>query len=101
MARRDDAYYGEYLRKIIDYGEGRIGKQKLLEGMGTAAYYRLRSKINAAAELRQMKIKERNLEVVYITGGSGSGKTLSAKYFAEKFGYDSFVSASGDDFLDG
>ena len=48
-----------------------------------------------------MKIKERNLEVVYITGGSGSGKTLSAKYFAEKFGYDSFVSGSGDDFLDG
>lgn len=102
MARRsDENYYGEFLRRIIDYGEGKIGKQKLLEGMGTAAYYRLRSKINAAAELRQIKIKERNLEVVYITGGSGSGKTLSAKYFAEKFGYDSFVSGSGDDFLDG
>lgn len=60
-----------------------------------------RSKIAAAEKLRASIIKDRNLEVVYFTGSSGSGKTTAAKYFANKLNYDYFVTGSGEDILDG
>lgn len=60
-----------------------------------------RSKINSAEVLRHKIISERKLEVLYISGASGSGKTTAAKYYAGKLNYDYFISGSGDDILDG
>lgn len=65
-------------------------------------YMKLLPKIRAAENLRARVVKDRNLEVLYITGASGSGKTTAAKYFAEtKLHFDAFVTGSGDDILDG
>lgn len=41
------------------------------------------------------------MQVIYITGESGTGKTTLAKYLALCTGYDYFVSGSGADLLDG
>lgn len=57
--------------------------------------------IKKAKEWRTRVLKNRNLEVVYITGQSGSGKTFYAKYLSQKLGFDYFVTGSGDDILDG
>ncbi len=43
----------------------------------------------------------RQLEVIYISGGSGTGKTTLAKHIAEKHGYSFFISGSDNDLLDG
>ncbi len=64
-------------------------------------YSKNEAKIRKAEKLRAATLKERDLQVIYITGQSGSGKTLIAKYISEKAGYDPFISGSGDDILDG
>ena len=43
----------------------------------------------------------RQLEVIYISGGSGTGKTTLAKHIEEKHGYSFFISGSDNDLLDG
>ncbi len=43
----------------------------------------------------------RNMQVIYICGKSGSGKTTYAKELAKKHGLIAFISGSGNDFLDG
>lgn len=45
--------------------------------------------------------EERNMEVIFITGTSGSGKTSYAKYMCKEKGYSYFVSGSSNDPLDG
>ena len=93
----------ELLRLIDDYGNLKCSRKRLYESMEFAQYStpKIRSKIKAAEEFRMRKVSERNLEVIYITGASGSGKTTAAKYYSNKLGYDYFVSGGGDDILDG
>lgn len=86
---------------ILDYGELKISKKQLMRSLSALDYQKLRSKIKAMQEYRAFKIGDRDMEVVYITGQSGSGKTVFAKYLADKLHLDYFVSGSGDDFLDG
>lgn len=43
----------------------------------------------------------RELEAIFITGASGTGKTSIAKYIAEQKGMSCFVSSVGQDMLDG
>lgn len=57
--------------------------------------------IKKAEKLRASLLSDRNLEVLYICGPSGTGKTTLAKYLAERKGYDPFINGSGDDILDG
>ena len=68
---------------------------------GWNAYEANFSSINKAEKFRSYKLKERNLEVIYVCGPSGSGKTTFGKWIASKLNYDPFVSGSGEDFLDG
>lgn len=86
---------------ILDYGELKISKKQLMKHLSALDYQKLRSKIKAMQEYRSFKIGDRDMEVLYITGQSGSGKTVFAKYLADKLHFDYFVSGSGDDFLDG
>ena len=44
---------------------------------------------------------DRDMEVIFITGKAGSGKTTFAKLLAKKKGYEIFVSGSSNDILDG
>lgn len=44
---------------------------------------------------------DRSLEVVYLYGGSGLGKTTLAKYIAQQRGLSCFIASIGTDMLDG
>ena len=88
---------------LNSYATLNISKKQFYKAMeeNPSIFIKERSKISAAEKLRASIIKDRNLEVVYITGSSGSGKTTAAKYFSDKLNYDYFVTGSGDDILDG
>ena len=90
------------LELINQYAELKVSKKNLMKKLSFNDYAnpKIRSLIKAAQEYRHLKVSERNLEVVYITGSSGSGKTTAARYYANKLNYDEFVSGSGDDILD-
>ena len=86
---------------ILNYGECKISKKELMKHLSALDYQKLRSQIKAMQEYRSFKISDRNMEVIYITGQSGSGKTVLAKYLADQMHFDYFISGSGEDFLDG
>lgn len=44
---------------------------------------------------------DRQLDVIYISGTSGSGKTTYAKHLCSQKGFSFFITGSGDDILDG
>lgn len=52
------------------------------------------------AERQQVTRKERQTEVIFITGESGSGKTTLAKKIAENRGLEYFISSGSNDILD-
>lgn len=92
------------LKAIDDYAALNITRTQFYKILGADVYFakKYAPDIRAAEQLRANTIKNRNLEVVYITGCSGSGKSTACKYFAEKLGFDDpFISGSGDDILDG
>lgn len=93
----------EFPKLLNEYATLKISKKQFYSIMeeNPTIFIKERSKIAAAEKLRASIIKERNLEVVYFTGASGSGKSTAAKYFATKLNYDYFVTGSGDDILDG
>lgn len=86
---------------ILQYGDCKISKKQLLEKMTAKDYDKNALMIKRAREFRQLVVKERNMDVIYICGDSGSGKTTFAKYLARVQAYDYFVSGSGKDVLDG
>jgi len=53
-------------------------------------------------EYRQNKLKglDRNMECIFITGGSGTGKTTYAKMIASQKGYACYISSGGKNPLD-
>lgn len=96
------------LRQVFyDYGQCKISKRQLMDYLKSSGkiaklIHENHSLYKHMKDLRQdLILQDRNLEVVYITGASGTGKTTAAKWLAEKLHYDYFVSGSGDDVLDG
>lgn len=70
----------------------------------TAVEYNLYKKqIDNAFKYRTdlIKGKKRNMECVYITGKSGTGKSTYAQMMCESKGYSYFVSSGSNDVLDG
>lgn len=66
-------------------------------------YIKNKDKIKSAFEYRRDKVYNgnRNLEVIFIQGAPGAGKTTYAKHLAKQLNYSFFVSASDNDLLDG
>lgn len=66
-------------------------------------FMRYETQINRAYRYRIDNIKKENreMEVIYICGASGSGKTSYAKFLAEAQGLKSFIAGSSNDPLDG
>lgn len=66
---------------------------------------RFKKQIEEAFRIRDEKIArekvDRQMNVMYLTGASGTGKTTIAKMFAKGSGYDVFVSGSSNDPLQG
>ena len=93
-------------RLIAQYANLEITKKQFYKTInnqpnGWELYRDFQKHILKAEKYRANVLKDRSLEVLYISGDSGSGKTTFAKYLAEKKHYDPFVSGSGDDILDG
>lgn len=86
---------------LFKYGECEISKSEMLKRMSAEDYNKNALMFKRMQEYRIMKVRDRDMKVIYITGASGSGKTTLAKYMSRIMNYDFFVSGSGKDLLDG
>lgn len=91
-----------YIKELLSqYGSCKLSYKKVMDNITPLEYHNYNSLIKHMREYRQNQVKDRDMQVIYITGESGSGKTTLAKFLADNQGYDYFVSGSGKDILDG
>lgn len=82
----------------IDTGE--IKEYNITDKLGINEYVMFERQIRRAFDyklIQQSRKVDRNMEVIYIFGGSGCGKTTFAKMIAKKQGYEVFASSSSND----
>lgn len=91
----------ELKKKMLEYGECNISKKEMFKYMSAEDYNKYDRMFKRMQEYRVLKVRDRDMTVVYICGDSGTGKTTLAKYMARTQNYDYFVSGSGKDVLDG
>lgn len=92
------------LERIINLiTQGEIREFNLTDYIDARIYTKYTRQIKSAFEYRRelLKMKDRNMEVYYFYGESGSGKTTFAKELAKKENLSFFVSSSKNDVLDG
>lgn len=89
----------EIINKIVN---GDIREYNYYDCISIEEYDKYKRSIDNAFKYRLDKIKgvERNMECIFITGDSGTGKTTYAKMIAEDKGYSVFVSSGSNDPLD-
>lgn len=95
---------GNKLDDIVDdIVSGKIRKFNYTKYITPAMYTHHRKEIDTAFQYRADSIREanRNMRCIYISGGSGTGKTTYAKELAVKQGYSLFISSGSNDPLDG
>lgn len=99
----DEQYkHNDYIVELLyKYGNCEITKKEIMENIGPADFHKYKRLYDNMRTYRAMKVGARNMQVVYITGAAGSGKTTLARYMAYNFNYDLFVSGSGNDPFDG
>ena len=83
--------------------EGTLKEYNYFKYMTNSEFQLYKTSLEKAHEYYRDSIYDgnRQLEVIYISGGSGTGKTTLAKHIAEKHGYSFFISGSDNDLLDG
>lgn len=86
---------------LYSYGNCEITRSEVLKRIGPKDYDKYGNLFKKMTDYRIMKVRDRDMKVIYITGASGSGKTTLAKYMARISNYDFFVSGTGADVLDG
>lgn len=98
---------GKIQSRIEDITEliisGEIREFNYTDYISASEYQLYKAQIDKAFEYRRDKLYTGNrcLDVIYITGASGTGKTVLAKHIAEKKGLSYYVSGSDNDPLDG
>lgn len=102
----EDAEKGDKITRIIQRildGEIREYNKTLeIDNMILVNYSRkIAEAFKVRAEFLQVTQKERSTECIFITGGSGMGKTTLAKKIAQSKGYSFFVSSGSNDVMDG
>lgn len=83
-----------------DIESGKIREYNLFEHISMAAYIKNKTDIDRAFEYRAGVLKlsaHRNIDVIYICGEPGSGKTSYAKNYCENRGYSYCLSGSSRD----
>lgn len=83
--------------------EGKIRQFNYFDYISTSLYTRKRTIFDNAFKMRTDMLKaqeERSLDVVYMVGESGAGKTTLAKQIAKQKGYSYYVSSASNDVLD-
>ena len=98
--KQEQAELDEVILKIIS---GDIRKYNYTKHISPNMYIKYNRQIEQAFKFRADSIKgvDRQMQCVYITGDSGTGKTTYAKEYAKKKGYSIFVSSGSNDVLDG
>lgn len=94
----------EQLKLLCDeIVQGKIRRYNYFEFISTDLYVRYRTKFENAFKMRDDMLKaqeERQMEVIYMVGDSGSGKTTFAKRVAKNKGYSYYISSASNDVLD-
>lgn len=88
---------------ISKIASGEYKRYNITDFVTASEFVEHKRAIEAAFEYKenlQLRKKDRQMNVFYINGEAGTGKTTFAKQMAKQFG-DYFISASGKDFLDG
>lgn len=90
----------EQIAKRIELGE--IKQYNLHDFISIDEYGKNKVYYDRCFEYRQNKLKgtERNMECIFISGASGTGKTTQAKLFATQKGYRVYISSGGKNPLD-
>lgn len=86
----------------IDSGE--IKPYNITDVVSMADYVKYGKQIKAAFDYRLKRLErevDRNMDVIYIYGNSGTGKTTYAKMIAKEKGYEIFTSSGTNDPFDG
>lgn len=89
---------------VNDIAEGVIKRYNLYEYITAVEYTSWQRQIENAFIYRDISMfgeVDRNMDVLYLYGGSGTGKTTYAKRVASDRGMSLYISSSGKDFLDG
>ena len=88
---------------IAQIDSGIITRSNYAQYVNVHEYVRYSKEMNKAFDYYDKKINtiDRNLDAIFITGLSGTGKTSLAKYIAEQKGMSCFISSVGQDMLDG
>lgn len=100
-----DALKGKSRRQqiISKIASGEYKRYNITDYVSTSEWVEHEKAIESAFRYQeniQLRKKDRTMEVMYIQGDSGTGKTTFAKKMASQCG-DYFISSSGKDFLDG
>lgn len=85
---------------LVDYLNDKITYYEVCTGLLPRDYSKYKTLINNTYEQRNISKKNRNLQVIYITGASGSGKTTLAKYLADKYKLSCYITGSNNDPLE-
>ena len=89
---------------IADIETGEIKRYNIVDKVSMADYVRYEKQINKAFEYNRMRLErevDRKMEVIYMFGASGTGKTTYAKMIAKKQKYEIFTSSGSNDPFDG
>lgn len=94
------AFETELMKGILDRTIRRCDLPKFFEGRETM-YPRLETRLDKYFKLRDLQpLKDRQMQVCFIHGGSGAGKSTFAKMLAEKYHYSICEASSGKNPLD-
>ncbi len=86
------------LKQILDgIDNDEIVEYNLAHMIDMASYVRYKTEIDRAFKYKNERgnTEEREMEVWYICGKAGSGKTTLAKFMAKQFGYQCYISSGG------
>lgn len=89
---------------LSDIDTGKIKEYNIYDKVSLQEYVKYKQSISTAFDfLRNKKKREvnRKMDVIYICGGSGCGKSTYARYIAQKREMDVFASSGGSDIFDG
>ena len=82
--------------------KGEIKEYNIFKYITIDEYSRNKRYYQSCFEYRQGKLKgmDRSMECIFITGGSGTGKTTYAKTMSSTYGYATYISSGGKNPLD-
>lgn len=92
--------YGRKEQIMMDIVNGKIREYNIHKELDIIEFDKYKKNIENAFTFRQKILREENsreMECIFITGTSGSGKTYTAKKICEKKGYSYCVSGSSND----